>query len=328
MAKGKQAPQRQITAQGTLTNGETVQQWAAQEGLPFHAGVVYQSGNHVWSYAQRGLNSNQQNAFNLMNETLKSWGLESLSGDLKNLILQGDTSADTLSLALSQTAAYKQRFSANELRIKNGLPELTPAQYIATEEQYRNVLQAYGLPKGFYDKNEDFNDFIAKDISPSELDKRAQVAAQQYQNAPQAYKDVWEKYYSFTPGEAIANILDPNHESLQDLQNRANAVAIGGTAQQVGLNVNRQRAEQFVANGVTLNQAQAAYQRIAEALPTDQRIASRFHQTFGQTQEENDLLLNNGNDTRLRETLYNEEKGLFDAKSGADAQSLGVSQSY
>jgi hypothetical protein len=318
--------QKGITGQATLANGQTAAQWAAANN--FNQAGVYQSGNHVWTYEQKTLSQDERNVFNLMNQTLQSWGLGTLSADLKNLILQGDTAADTLALALSQTKAYKERFSANEERIKKGLPELTPAQYIATEEQYRNILQAYGMPKGFYDQHQDLSNFIANDISPSELDKRAQIAAQQYQNAPQTYKDVWEKYYGFTPGDAIANILDPNHESLQDLQNRANSAAIGGTALQNGLQVSRQRAEQFNANGVTLNQAQAAYQKISESLPTDQKIAQRFGTTFGQTQEENDLLLNQGADTQLREKLYGEEKGLFEGHSGADARSLGVQQSY
>jgi hypothetical protein len=134
--------------------------------------------------AKPTLNQAQQGAYDLLASTLKSWGLGTLLPDLKGFILGGDTSPDTLSLKLSQTTAYKQRFAGNEERRKNGLPELNPAQYIGLEEQYSNVLRSYGLPAGFYDSHKDFTDFIGKDISPSEIQTRAQIAHDQYQAAP------------------------------------------------------------------------------------------------------------------------------------------------
>jgi len=96
------------------------------------------------------LNKTESDIYALMSATLNAWGLSSLVASLKGFIIQGDTNADTLSLALSQTDAYKTRFAGNAIRVKNGMSELTPAQYLATEEQYRNTLQAWGLPRGFY----------------------------------------------------------------------------------------------------------------------------------------------------------------------------------
>lgn len=261
-----------------------------------------------------------------MNKTLASWGLGSLAKDLRNLILRGDTSPDTLSLALSQTDAYKKRFAGNELRRKAGLPELNPAEYIAVEEQYTNVLKAYGLPAGFYDKHEDFTKMIGGDLSPDELRQRAQVAHDQYIAAPAYVKSLWSQYFG-TKGDALAAILDPD-TATATIAARSQQVGIGGAAAQQGLGVNQARAQQLQQAGVTLEGAQRAYQQIAQSMPTDQSIAQRFGTSFNQADEENDLLLGDAEAGVKRRTLYNAETALFHSGPGLDANAIGVNQSY
>ena len=274
----------------------------------------------------QSLSQTQNNALALLTSTLHSWGLDGLVSDLKGLIVAGDTNPDTLSLALSQTAAYKTRFAANDVRIKNGLPALTPAQYIATEESYKQILQSYGLPSGFYDSNKDFEDFIGKDISPTELDARAKIAHDQYQNAPAYVKNLWQQY-GFSKGDAIAGILDPT-VATSVIQDRAQQIAIGGSAAAQGLSVSQQRAQQLAQAGVTSSQAQQGYGQISQAMPVDQAIANRFHAQFGLADEENSVLLGQGAEVNKRQTLYDEEQALFKTHGNADANTLGVSQSY
>ena len=271
------------------------------------------------------LDPTQTDALALMSATLKSWGLSTLLADLKGFVIRGDTNADTLGLALSQTAAYKTRFAGNAIRVKNGMAELTPAQYLATEEQYRNTLQAYGLPPGFYDKPSDFTQFIGHDISPAELDSRAKVAHDQYIAQPDDVKALWSQYYG-TKGDAIAAILDPT-VATQLIADRGTQVGIGAEAIHHGINVGQPRAQQFQQAGVTIAQARTAYGQIAQSAPTDQAIAARFGTTFDQQQEENDLLLGDAAAHQARTTLYGEEDALFKGHGGADAQSLGAVQS-
>jgi hypothetical protein len=262
-----------------------------------------------------------------MNATLASWGLGALSKTLRQLIVRGDTNPDTLSLELSQTKEYKQRFSANEARIKNGLAELKPAEYMALEEGYRQVLQSYGMPKGFYDSDADFSKFIGNDLSVSELQARVQVAHDQYTAAPDYVKNLWSSYFG-TKGDALAAILDPK-TATAIIQDRAQQVALGGAAAQYGFNINQQRAQQFQQAGVSLDAARQAYQKIQASHGTDQSIAKRFGTTFGQDQEENSLVLGQAADVQKRQTLYNEEQALFQGGSGsADQNTIGVSQSY
>jgi hypothetical protein len=89
------------------------------------------------------------------------------------------------------------------------LAQLSPADYINTETAYKQVLQQYGLPAGFYDSPSDLNDFIAKDVSPSELNTRAQAAQQVWLSNDDAAKDTWRSWYGLSDGAAIASILDP-----------------------------------------------------------------------------------------------------------------------
>lgn len=272
------------------------------------------------------LSNGQQSAFDLLNATLASWGLSSLSNVLRTLVLKGDTNPDTLSLELSQTKEYKQRFAANEARAKAGLPQLKPAEYIAMEEGYRNVLNAYGFPKGFYDSRDDFTKLIAGDVSVDEVRARAQVAHDQYMNAPGYVKTLWGQYFG-TKGDALAAILDPN-TATQLIQDRGQQVALGGAAAQVGLGIDQKRAQQLQQAGITLDGARQAYQKIATALPTDQSIAQRFGTSFDQTQEENDLLLGNAQAGVKRQTLYSSEQALFHGSSGLSSDAIGVSHDY
>jgi len=277
-------------------------------------------------YSPYTFNPQQQSSLQLITDTLRQWGLSSLEPTLRGLITKGDTNPDTLALALSQTPAYKARFAGNAERVKNGFSELSPAQYLATEESYNQILRGYGLPAGFYDSHADFTNFIANDISPAELDARAKIAHDQYMNAPGYVKNLWSQYFG-TKGDAIAAILDPKVATTL-IQDRGTQVAIGGSAAARGMSVSAQRAQQFQQAGVTAQQAEQGYSKIAQSLPTDEAIAQRFGSTFGQTQEENDLLLGLGPEANLRQTLYSEEEGLFKGRSGADAQSAGVPSNY
>lgn len=275
---------------------------------------------------QSPLNPTQQGAFDLMKAQLHAWGLDALVNDLRGFIVAGDTSPDTLTLALSNTQAYKTRFAANDIRIANGLSALSPAEYLGMERQYKDVLQSYGLPPGFYDSTKDFTDFIGKDISASELDARAKIAHDQYEAAPTYIKNLWGQYFG-GKGDAIAAILDPE-VATQVIQDRANQVAIGGAAAQHGLQVTQPRAQELQQAGITGQQAQQAYDQIATALPTDQSIAQRFGTTFGQQAEENSLLLGDAEAAKKRQRLYSSEEGLFKQSPGLDASSLGISQEH
>lgn len=272
-----------------------------------------------------GLTPANQSIYTTMSATLKAWGLSTLVPYLKGYLTQG-MNANEIQMNLQNTDAWKTRFAGNVLREEKGMAVLTPAQYIATEQAYRQALSQYGLPSGFYDQHSDFVNWIGNDVSPSEISARAQVAHDQYMAAPQEVKDLWQKY-GYAKGDALAAILDPK-VATQVIQDRAIQVGIGGAAARQGFSVNKNRAVQLQQAGVTIQQAQAAYAKIAQSYAADQTIANRFGTTFGLQDEENDVLLNNGQDANKRAILYAEEQGLFNGRAPADSNTAGVSQSY
>src|SRR5688572_31494696 len=97
-------------------------------------------------------------ALTLIQSQLRDWGLESLSPAIEGYLTGGDS--PTVALAkLRETNEYKTRFKANELRRAKGLAALSEAEILGNEMQYRQVMRSYGLPEGFYDSYEDFQNF-------------------------------------------------------------------------------------------------------------------------------------------------------------------------
>ena len=285
-----------------------------------------------------------QSALQFMQQTLASWGLSTLSGQLQGFLTQGFTS-DTLSYALKQTPEYQTRFAGNIAREKAGLAVLSPAQYIGLEEQYKQIGAQYGLPKGYMDSKAQTDNWIANDTSPAELDSRAQIASRQWMAADPATKNTWQQYYGLSSGSAVAGIMNPE-TSLSTLQNEAQTVGIGAAAQNAGLNVGVGRATQERQAGVTLAQAKSTYQSIASNLTTQNAINSRFgvgqqpgtaahpdqqqQQSLGgtQSQMESADLLNNGQAQMALRTAGGEEQALFHGHAAADQATMSSSSDY
>jgi hypothetical protein len=227
-----------------------------------------------------GLTGAQRDAATAIQDTFNSFGLGSLAPNIINYLKQG-YSPDTVSVLLQQTPQYQQRFSANAARLKAGLPVLSPSQYLATEQAYRQVLQKWGTPKGFYDQTSDFTNFLAQDMSPAELDQRAQKASDFVtRNDPQqmAY---FKQYYS--QGDMIAFALDPTKAA--PLVGKAfDASTIGGTASTQGINIGQGVAERLAGEGVTAQQAQQGFGIVATDEPTAKSLGDIYG--GGLTQDE------------------------------------------
>jgi hypothetical protein len=265
-------------------------------------------------------------AADLLKQTLIAWGLASLLPHLQDYLKKGYDS-NTINLALQDTQEWKTRFAGNEIRKQNGLSVLSPAQYLAVEEQYHQIMQAHGLPSQFYDKQDDFTKFIGGDVSPSELDARAKIAADQWQNADPATKQAWKNYYNLDDGHAIAAILDQK-TALPIIERQAAAAGIGGAAGQQGLDVTRSRAEQFAQFGVSLDQARQAYSNISQVLPAATALGSRFGEQLGQSQLEDASLLGSGEAQRQLQRLGSAEKSDFSGGIGANATTNATSGNY
>lgn len=266
------------------------------------------------------LSPDQQTASGIIQAQLTAWGLASLTGKVSDLIRQG-LNSDAITMQLQSTAEYKQRFAANEARQKAGLAALTPAQYIATENSYRQVLQQYGLPSTFYDSQDDYRQFLEKDVSPDEVKQRASVAQQVWLSTDDSTKTAWRDFYGLSDGAAIANILDSNR-ALPIIQHMAATAQAGGSALSNGLQADQGRLGQYVDQGVSQSQIAQGFSQIGQTHATDQALATRYGTTFGQADEEAARIQNLAPALKRQQEMYASEQSLFGGRSGGDENTL------
>jgi hypothetical protein len=225
------------------------------------------------------LTGDQRNAFITLNNLFTGYGLGSLAPKIADYIKNG-YSADTISILLQQTDEYKQRFAGNQIRQDKGLPVLSPAQYLATESSYRQLMAQAGLPAGFYDQPDDFTQFIGKDVSPTELKSRVDLASQATALADPNYKQALQSMYGIDDAHMTAYFLDEDR-AVPLLQKQAAAAQIGAEALKQGLQISG-KAEDYATAGVTQQQAAQVYGNIAQQLPSYSQIATSFGENVNQ----------------------------------------------
>lgn len=251
-------------------------------------------------------------AYEMLKAKLSEWGIDDLGDDVINTLVQG-YSPSVATMVIQDTPQYKKRFAANDTRIKAGLPALTPAEYIATERSYISTLRKYGLPEGFYDQQEDFQKWISADVSPEEMDQRANTARQAYVDAGPEVKDQWQQLYGLTPGDAVAAFLDEK-TAVNLLQKRAQAVSISAEAERAfhgQYQLTPGRAEELAQQGVTQGKAQQGFSSVASRLPRDQFLAHLAGVDFTQKDAENEVLLDDVSAKAERDKVYKAEQGRF-----------------
>ena len=261
-----------------------------------------------------------RNALDYMNNILKQWGLQSLGGQVLKMVQQG-YQGDSISYQLSQTKEYKQRFAGNDARVKNGLAALSPAEYLATERSYRQVMQSAGLPKGFYDQESDFTKLISADISPTEMKSRADTAARFVNSTDPTTLQAFQQYYGINKAHLTAHYLDPN-AAASILEKQARTAEIGGAAIQQGFgSTSKYNAERLADMGVTADQARERYGQAVEVLPDEQKLSGIYGKqtaTYGKADAEQEFAFGLASAKRKRQKLEGYETAQF---AGRTAQS-------
>jgi len=249
------------------------------------------------------------------------YGLSTLGAKVLELAKQG-YNEDTITLELQNSEEYKIRFAANEERLKKGLSVLTPAEYLSVEDAYRQTLRAYGLTQ--FDNDAYVKQFIANDVSPTELSNRVVTAVQRVQNADPAVAQTLRDYYGIGQTDMVAYVLDPN-QKLQEIQRKVAASEIGVAARRQGLEAGVSVAEQLAAQGVTQAEAQKGYATIADILPTAQKLSDIYGTTidgYGQAEAEQEVFNQLASAQRKRQALTSREIAAFGGSSGMAKSSL------
>lgn len=272
----------------------------------------------------------RENATSSLIALFTRYGLGSLAGKISELVIQyGADMPDTIQLKLSETQEYKTRFKANDVRIKNGTSVLTPGEYLAYEDEARQVLRAYGLNQ--FDNDEYITGFIENDMSKVELNNRIVTAVQRVQNADPAIMDQLTNYYGIAKTDLVAYVLDPSKQ-FETIQRQVEASEIGSAASRQGLTAGRSVAEQLASQGVTQEQANKGYSDIANILPTANKLSDIYGgqmDTYGQAEAEQETFNGLASAQRKRQKLAATEVGTFSGSSGVNKSSLSSgSQGY
>lgn len=210
---------------------------------------------------------------------LDQWGLGSLTGTVIEMIKQ-DYSTNQILLELRKSDAYKKRFAGNEARIKAGYAALEPAEYLQVEDGYQRVLQAAGLPKGFYDDPADFAGWIGNNVSVTEISERVNKATDAALNSDKHDLDALGQM-GLNVGDLAASFLDQGR-SLPLLNKIVGTATLGAAATRAGLGFNKERQEKYYAlladatGGIDKQFAAQAYGTVASALPRAKQLSTMY----------------------------------------------------
>jgi hypothetical protein len=263
------------------------------------------------------LSGSNRDAFVALETLFNSYGLGTLVNSIFNFIQQG-YSQDTITLLLQQTPEYQQRFAGNAARQKNGLAILSPADYLATEASYYQIVQAAGLPANFYNSTSDWVNWIGNDVSPAEVQSRVQMAQTATEQAP---PDLVQALGQMgVPQSSLVSYFLDDSKALPIITQQFNAAQIGAAALRNNLVMDPARATTFANMGITVDQANSAYQQIGETLPTLEELGRVYNQNYTQQTAENNLIMGQGQAAFETSQLESQERGAFSGNVGAAGQ--------
>lgn len=219
-----------------------------------------------------------QSAFDILLNTLKYYGLVTdsdtqLLNDIKTAwtgkVIGPNSTVDDIGIQLRDSKAFQERFPANQTLKAQGKPQYSVSQYLRLESDYKQALQSAGMPAGFYDQPQDFQGFIANDVSVQEVAARAELGYRAVrQSDPQVVAE-FKRLYGVSEGELAAYFIDPERmrptfdRYEAERQARAAQIAAAGT-QQAGMTISQQQAEQLARAGISGEQAQQGFQALGD----------------------------------------------------------------
>ena len=271
-----------------------------------------------------------RDAFAMLEDLFRSYGLESLAGEISDYMKQGFTSGEALiKLKTNPNGAYAKRFAGNFARVKNGLNAISEAEYINLENSYANTLKSYGLGN-MVSLNRDenykkFAEYIAGDISAVEFKDRVDTVVSRVQNSDPTIKSTLKAFYpEITDADLVGYFLNPK-ENLPKLQEKVTASEIGAAATGMGLTTNVGAATDLAKFGVDQKMAREGYSTIAGILPTSTKLGDIYNETgvkYAQAEGEAEVFKGNQDAATKRKRLASMERAAFSGSSGVGQSSL------
>ena len=274
--------------------------------------------------------TNTTSAYDVFKQTLAQWGIP-MGADIEAVIRQAvvdGTTPDQIDLIIpdiQSTQTWKNRFPGWEKRVQNGYNQISVGEYLQLENQYKRIMQAAGLPVGFYDDHSDFGNWIANNVSPDEVSNRVAIAADAARKVDPTARDLLTKFYGVTAGDLTSYFLDKDR-ALPVLDKQYKAVNVATFAAKNGLKVNDpSHYEDLVDQGVTAEQAANAYGTIKQFSDAFGSLGKTYGIDYSQQDAEQDVFFNR-NDKRKK--LANLERANFSGSSRGVTGSADRGTSY
>lgn len=212
---------------------------------------------------------------------LDSYGLGSLADWAMQQLQQG-YSSDRILLDLRNTREFRDRFPALFDRQEQGLPPISPAEYVAYEQQARQVFRQFGLPEQFLDEASDFGRLIAEDVSVAELYERVQSGFQRVANSPAEVRAAFGDFFGARGDAALAAFfLDPDRAAPM-LRNMVTDAEIAGAGRQYQIGTDFDTSRRIRELGYTGDTARQTFEQIRQLDPL-------FAETVGEGANFDDL---------------------------------------
>lgn len=203
-------------------------------------------------------------------EILREYGLEGLIGNLDSAIqddptqFAGPYGRQAVWRSVRDTEQYKVRFKGMELRRQRNLPPISEDDYLQIEQEFRDTLRANGMPKGFYDTQEDFANFIGNDVRQDELNTRIQQGYRAVTETEPGVKAELQRLYGINESDIAAFMIDPTRFQQTEAVKKAEAARRATAAREQGIQIGALQAEELVARGISQSTAQQAFAQIGE----------------------------------------------------------------
>jgi hypothetical protein len=192
-----------------------------------------------------------------LTNTLTSFGLGELAGDVSNLVQAWGSNTDVISLKLKETGSYKERFAGLIALQSKGVTDVqNEAQYVQLESGYRQAFRENGLNTFLGDAGSKAERAkIAKivgdfSLSVNEVRDRISDAQRVAGDTPEEVRSAFRNYYGVDSTQLVEYSLDPQR-TAELINRQANAAVAGGLARQHQLGIGASTAEQIAATAGT-----------------------------------------------------------------------------
>ena len=193
----------------------------------------------------------KQKASDAMIATFKQYGLESLAKYIGDEIM-ADVSAEALLIKLYDQPEYQARFPGMKaLQAKNRT--ITEDAYIKLENSIKQTLSFFDLPPGFYDNRDMMGKIIGNEVSPKEVQDRAQAAQDLGKSTNSDIRAQLKNFYGLGEGAITAYLLNADIAGPLVLK-QARAAEIAALGARSGMSgFGTTESEELAANDIYKN---------------------------------------------------------------------------